>query len=124
MKKASAEVTWEPREQHRDRLTCETPTLMLGIDHPAGLVNEFIAPGLLPIADRTDGLRGRTQNDREHPTRARSAGVQVAGMGIEDLRTALRPTEVLHHRGIGQTPLRDPEVAVRPGSQLNQRASP
>jgi hypothetical protein len=33
-------------------------------------------------------------------------------MSFEDLHTALRPTEVLHHLGIGETPFGDPQVAV------------
>src|SRR5579863_4507380 len=47
----------DARNQCRKSLARQSFALVLGEDHPPGLIDELISPGLVPVADVADDLR-------------------------------------------------------------------
>src|ERR1700686_2833659 len=95
------------------------PALILREDHPARLIDDFLPPRLVPIADVADRICRGTQDDLEHLSRTGCASDQVTLVLIHDLLATLGTAEVLHHLRIGKESSNGPEIIVGPRHQLD-----
>jgi len=85
----------KPFDQQRQCGARVAPALILREDHPARLIDDFLPPGLVPIADVADRIGRGTQDDLEHSSRTGCGRVQVTLVLIHDLLATLGTAKVL-----------------------------
>src|ERR671936_516162 len=101
--------------RHRDATALE-----LRHNHPADLVDLFVAPLLRPEADRADAGAARHVDDLEHAIAALEA--LVAALTLAQLLRALGAAEVLGHARVAHQALEQRQVAAVPRLESDSRA--